>query len=563
MPNLWDSTPCQFSANLDAYALEKKLDAIWIGTWKLQVNLPKYSKLERASKTRGDQPRFNRRIRELEQQKKRTTQSGSVWKRREQVQQYLGDKFVLLSCDEEGLIGNLIGENKAWFAGLFISVVPWEDSFIVRERFAWVRCKGFPLQLWSRHCFECVGALVGKVVEVDQATLAREVLEYVRLRVSIPVGGLPCLKKEVSINDISCMVFFEEESSTTDHKIRSFFSKWGDVSIPESATSSEEDDGRDDSVGSFSDVENGRGIGEELTVQFSGGEETKVGKVIDGHGVPRLGQCVYGSLISSKVVEEVNKVNSSIMERESWHSECGGTHAMCHYGKHEEAFNVYVERCVEGMEVKDNVNRCDEDWRAGFPVGNEVGVFNRPGPAAVEAKQFGRAVAGEAKTEMPLAGDGLVRGGAAEGAVMPETSPIKVQGSEVASVADGASRGTGVSETLLEEGERSPMGVEFLNHEGSTLCCQLRTKVRERWLSKRVCRSREVNGGSSLPCLASREVEEINEKVPDLVLSPFNESNLVDVRAVQADLLVQKPTLRTVPIFMLDSAIDNCNRIYR
>lgn len=39
----------------------------------------------------------------------------------------------------------------------------------------------------------------------------------------------------------------------------------------------------------------------------------------------------------------------------------------------------------------------------------------------------------------------------------------------MASVEDGASRGTGVPETLLEEGDRSPMRVEFLNHEGSTL----------------------------------------------------------------------------------------------
>jgi len=94
------------------------------------------------------------------------------------------------------------------------------------------------------------------VVEVDQATLAREVLDYVCLQVSILVGGLPCLKREVSINDISCMVFFEEESSTTDHKIRSFFSRWGRRFNTEFVASSEEDGGRDDSVGYFSDVEN-------------------------------------------------------------------------------------------------------------------------------------------------------------------------------------------------------------------------------------------------------------------------------------------------------------------
>jgi len=32
----------RFQGVNDVYSLERKLDAIWIGTWKLQVNLPKY-----------------------------------------------------------------------------------------------------------------------------------------------------------------------------------------------------------------------------------------------------------------------------------------------------------------------------------------------------------------------------------------------------------------------------------------------------------------------------------------------------------------------------------------
>jgi len=75
---------------------------------------------------------------------------------------YLGEKFVLLSCDEEGLIGKLLEEGKDWFVGLFVSIVPWGDSFTVNERYTWVWYRGIPLHLWSRHCFECVGALVGK-----------------------------------------------------------------------------------------------------------------------------------------------------------------------------------------------------------------------------------------------------------------------------------------------------------------------------------------------------------------------------------------------------------------
>lgn len=175
---------------------------------------------------------------------------------------------MLLSCEEERLIGKLLEENKDWFVGMFASVVPWNGSFTVHERFVWVRCRGISLHLWSRHCFESVGALVGKVVEVDRETLAREVLEYVRLRVSIPVGVFPSIKREVSINGISCSVVFKMEMCMPDHKLRSFFSKWGHISVLESVASSKEDRGKEclDSVGSHCDDEKGSREGEELTV---------------------------------------------------------------------------------------------------------------------------------------------------------------------------------------------------------------------------------------------------------------------------------------------------------
>jgi len=52
----------RFQGVEDAYELEKKLDAIWIGTWKLQANLPNYSRFERAVKKRGEQNCFSERV---------------------------------------------------------------------------------------------------------------------------------------------------------------------------------------------------------------------------------------------------------------------------------------------------------------------------------------------------------------------------------------------------------------------------------------------------------------------------------------------------------------------
>ena len=79
----------------------------------------------------------------------------------------------------------------------FSSLSPWDASFVVDEKFVWVRCRGVPLALWSYQCFETIGSLVGSLVEIDEATITREVVEFARLRVRISIGSVAKLVKQV------------------------------------------------------------------------------------------------------------------------------------------------------------------------------------------------------------------------------------------------------------------------------------------------------------------------------------------------------------------------------
>ena len=97
----------------------------------------------------------------------------------------LGESYVLLSCDEGEGLSKILTENKAWFDEMFLTVAPWDESFAVKERSMWLRCRGIPLQMWCDQCFFRVGELVGEVVEIDEATKKKEKLEYVRTRVKI------------------------------------------------------------------------------------------------------------------------------------------------------------------------------------------------------------------------------------------------------------------------------------------------------------------------------------------------------------------------------------------
>ncbi|KAL9319733.1 hypothetical protein ACSQ67_011572 [Phaseolus vulgaris] len=51
-------------------------------------------------------------------------------------------KVCVTVCDEERLIGKLLEEGKERFTGLFGSIVPWDDSFTINERYFALREEG-------------------------------------------------------------------------------------------------------------------------------------------------------------------------------------------------------------------------------------------------------------------------------------------------------------------------------------------------------------------------------------------------------------------------------------
>ena len=51
----------------------------------------------------------------------------------------------------------------------------------------WVRCYGLPLPLWSKECLSKVVGEVATLVDVDEATLAWECLEYARTGARVTV----------------------------------------------------------------------------------------------------------------------------------------------------------------------------------------------------------------------------------------------------------------------------------------------------------------------------------------------------------------------------------------
>ncbi|KAK8466935.1 hypothetical protein PHAVU_008G195328 [Phaseolus vulgaris] len=189
---------------------------------------------------------------------------------------YLGGRFVLLSCDDGGSLKKIIADNRSWFDEAFSAVTPWDGSFELKERFAWIRCSGIPLQFWCKHSFSKIGVVVGEVMEVDEVTERRETVEFARFRVKTSVRSTVNMEKELCINGRSCKVAFVEEMSVPEQSL----GKWNGGAL-EVDTEANSDDG---SVGaSLCDS-----VGSELGLAGDGG----VGAV--GEGGLELEETVQG-----------------------------------------------------------------------------------------------------------------------------------------------------------------------------------------------------------------------------------------------------------------------------
>ncbi|KAK7356306.1 hypothetical protein VNO80_15575 [Phaseolus coccineus] len=192
---------------------------------------------------------------------------------------YLEEKYVLLSSESKGDVKKTLDENNEWFGTVFELVEPWNNGFAMEEKLVWMRCRGIPLRFWSRQCFEKIRGLVGSLVEVDEATIGKEVLEYTRLHFRVLVDGEAKMIKYVCVNGIQSRVVMEEETSHMNF-LHVIPQKWGECSEVESEVGIEEKGGAelyDFEWSDYGDEEIGARVGEKLSVQCPGKEKRQAG----------------------------------------------------------------------------------------------------------------------------------------------------------------------------------------------------------------------------------------------------------------------------------------------
>jgi len=127
---------------------------------------------------------------------------------------YLEDNLVLMTPKAIERIEDIVKLNNEWFQRFFEDIKLWSASCVEGYKVVWVKCYVLPLPLWSKECFSKIVGEVETLVDVDEATLAWECLEYARLWVRLLQSSKAEMSKGFRINGVVYNINIVEEVVT-------------------------------------------------------------------------------------------------------------------------------------------------------------------------------------------------------------------------------------------------------------------------------------------------------------------------------------------------------------
>jgi len=96
----------------------------------------------------------------------------------------LGADKVLLRTDDDSDVNIMLSEASKFFDNFFSKPVKWKKDVVVRERGAWVRIYGVPLQAWNVEFFKLCVYDCGPLLKVDESKLEKIRFDYARVLIS-------------------------------------------------------------------------------------------------------------------------------------------------------------------------------------------------------------------------------------------------------------------------------------------------------------------------------------------------------------------------------------------
>jgi hypothetical protein len=95
----------------------------------------------------------------------------------------LGGGLVLISSKIEGLTLSLFDHDKSWWGDWFSKIEPWSPGITACRREVWLSCWGVPIQCWGIDIFRKIANSFGVFVMMDESTIQETNFERGRIKV--------------------------------------------------------------------------------------------------------------------------------------------------------------------------------------------------------------------------------------------------------------------------------------------------------------------------------------------------------------------------------------------
>nr|XP_007139935.1 hypothetical protein PHAVU_008G071100g [Phaseolus vulgaris]ESW11929.1 hypothetical protein PHAVU_008G071100g [Phaseolus vulgaris] len=220
--------------------LENQLNTIWIGSWKLYANRPKYNKSAETRKEWNEKQKekelesekvvkkewrvkgknsyanvVNNGVRNREHSLNKSNINAIHFKVEETPREWLKQCYIgrvldltkVSGLNESFILGGL-SFIKIKFLGSFHVLLMGENEMKIKEAIE-----------ENKECVQHIAALLGTLVEVDEATLYLDELEYARFKVRVSVGCEAKITSYMRINEVLYQVSVEEECTVPDYNL--------------------------------------------------------------------------------------------------------------------------------------------------------------------------------------------------------------------------------------------------------------------------------------------------------------------------------------------------------
>ncbi|KAK6133348.1 hypothetical protein DH2020_032919 [Rehmannia glutinosa] len=228
----------------NAKSLEATLDQIWIGSYKLRVNIPRFSKwtgstsgealIQREYKIKPEQASrrsirsfkevllengFNIKNEKIKEHQNSTEEGADfVWTTHEEETKWLqgcflgkmhdltewksfqaelwrrgyhsvnikpmGGGWVLIQANATVEKLQSLSFEWDWVKEWIQQLKPWSNDSVIKERFVWLICEGLPPHVWSEKYFAELTSRIGSFIRLDESTKQKKRLDFGRVLVS-------------------------------------------------------------------------------------------------------------------------------------------------------------------------------------------------------------------------------------------------------------------------------------------------------------------------------------------------------------------------------------------